>query len=179
MPSRLDTHDFPEHSEVVLAEDQADVALAEAASEKRSGEVREVSRGVQVLDVEAGVETFATQIRVGGVEVVVNVGDEVRTDSDVFDADDLDQMLVVVDDTVDRRVLGVYEAGEQVETDYAARRCDAAQLFIGEIAMMIAERSRSRVRCDDRTSGELEDMLDTGRAEMRHVENDAEAVHLS
>ena len=63
-----------------------------------------MSRGVQVLDVEPGVETFATQVRVGGVEVVVNVGDEVWTDSDVFDADDLDQVLVVVDDTIDRRV---------------------------------------------------------------------------
>ena len=45
--------------------------------------------------------------------------------------------------------------------------------------MVIAERSRSRVRRDDRTSRELEDMLDTGRAEMRHVEDDAESVHLS
>ena len=89
---------------------------------------------MQVLGVEAGVETLAAQIRVGGVEVVVDVGDEVWTDSDVFDADHLDQVLVVVDDTIDRRVLGVDEAGEQVETDYAARGCDAAQLFIGEIA---------------------------------------------
>ena len=175
----MDAHDLPEHAEEVLAEDQADVTLAEAASEQRSGEVGEVSRGVQVLDVEAAVEAFATQIRVGGEEVVVDVGDEVWTDSDVLDADDLDQMLVVVDDTVDRRVLGVDEAGEQVEADHAARRCDAAQLFIGEIAMVIAERSRSRVRCDDRTSRELEDVLDTGRAEMRHVEDDAESLHLA
>ena len=76
-----------------------------------------MSRGVQALDVEAGVEAFATQIRSGGVEVVVNLGDEVWTDSDVFYADDLHQMLVVVDDTIDRRVLWVHEAGEQVEAD--------------------------------------------------------------
>ena len=177
MPS--DAHHFPEHTEVVLAEDQADVAFAETASEKPSGEVGEVSRGVQVLDVEAGIEAFAAQIRVGGIEVVVNIGDEVWTDPDVLDADDLDQMLVVVDDTVDRRVPGVYEAGEQVEADYAARRCDAAQLFIGEVAMVIAESSRSGVRSDDRTSRELEDMLDTGCAEVRYVEDDAESVHFA
>ena len=45
--------------------------------------------------------------------------------------------------------------------------------------MVIAERPRSRVRCDHRTRRELEHMLDTGRAEMRHVEDDAESVHLS
>ena len=175
----MDAHDLPEHAEVVLAEDQADVTLAEAASEKRCGEVGEVSRGVQVFDVEAGVEVFAAEICVGGEEVVVDVGDEVGADSDVFDADDLDQMLVVVDDAVDRRVLGVDEAREHVEADDAACCCDAAQLFIGEVAMVIAERSRSGVRGDDRTGRELEDMLDAGRAEMRHVEDDAESVHLA
>ena len=45
--------------------------------------------------------------------------------------------------------------------------------------MVIAESSRSRVRCDDRTSRELEDMLDTRCVEVRHVENDAESVHLA
>ena len=134
---------------------------------------------MQVLDVDAAVEAFATQIRVGGEDVVVNVGDEVWTDSDVLDADDLDQMLVVIDDTVDRRVLGVDEAREQVEADHAACRCDAAQLLIGEIAMVIAERSCGGVRCDDRTSRELEDVLDTGRAQMRNVEDDAESLHLA
>src|SRR6266852_402328 len=45
--------------------------------------------------------------------------------------------------------------------------------------MVVAERARSRVRCDDWTGRELEDMLDTGRAEMRHVEDDPESVHLT
>src|SRR5205085_7036083 len=111
------------------AEDQTDVALAEAASEQRSGEVGEIAGGVQAFDVEPGIEAFATQVCMGRVEVVVNVGDEIRADSDVFDADDLDQVLVVVDDTVDRRIVRVDEAGEQVEADDAARCCDAAQLL--------------------------------------------------
>jgi hypothetical protein len=45
--------------------------------------------------------------------------------------------------------------------------------------MVVAESSRSRVRCDDRTGRELEDVLDAGCAEVRHVEDDAEAVHLA
>jgi hypothetical protein len=103
---------------------------------------------------------------VGGVEIVVDVGDEVWPDTDVFDADDVDQMFIVVDDAVDRRILCVDEAGEQVEADYAASRCDTAQLFVTEIAMMIAESSRRRMRSDDRTGRELEGVLDAGRAEV-------------
>jgi hypothetical protein len=130
---QFDAHDLSEHTQVVVTEDQADVSLAEAASEKRCGEVGKVSRRVQIFDVDARVEALARQVCVARVEVVVNVGDEVRTDSDVLDADDLDRVLVMVDDPVDRRVFLIDEAGEQGDADYPAgcrdaRSCSSVRL---------------------------------------------------
>ena len=40
---------------------------------------------------------------------------------------------------------------------------------------MIAERTRGRVRRNDRARRKLEDMLDSGRAQVRRIEKDAEA----
>src|SRR3954453_22506685 len=115
----------------------------------------------------------------GRVEVVVDVGDEVWTDSDVFDADDLGQMLVVVNGTIDRRVVLIDEAGEEVDADYATGCRDAAKLFVSEVAVVIAEGSGGRMRRDDRTRRDLEDVFDACRAEVRDVEEDSQSVHLA
>ena len=52
------------------------------------------------------------------------------------------------------------------------------ELSVGEVAVVIAHRPRAGVRRHHRPGGDLENVVHTGRPEVRDIEHDAESLHL-
>ena len=80
---------------------------------------------------------------------------------------------------IERRRSHVDERRQDVHADDAAGRGDRAQVLVAEVAVVVAQRARARMRRDDDARRELEHVVDRRRGEMRDVEQDAEPLELS
>ena len=83
----------------------------------------------------------------------------------------------MVDEVVDRGVALAQEGREEVDAHHAAGAGDAADVLVGEVAVVVAQRSRGGVGGHDRPGGDLQDVRHARVAEVADVVDHAEPLH--
>ncbi len=110
--------------------------------------------------------------------VVVAIQVRIRADADVLDADQLHDVIDVIDDVLDRgRLLAAHEHAHAGDAHHAALRRELADSLVGLEPRMVVERSTVRVRDRDRLRRELDRVQRRAVAAMRDIDEHADFVH--
>ncbi len=90
--------------------------------------------------------------------------------------DQVNDVLEVIDVTVERG-LRFRAAGEDgVDPDDAAARADHPDLLVAQVALDVVKAARVAVRDDQRLAGQRADFLEAGGVDVRQVEDDPEPL---
>ena len=154
-------------------------SVVRARLQQCRGDQRQASGSFKPGDEAGDVETLDDGVVTPGrPDLVLDLLEEVRTDSDVVDAGHRGDVFDVVDEPIDGVLRLVNEAGEEVHTDHAATCGDRLELSVAEVAVVIADHPR------------LECVAITGRVAISRTwstpaaprcetsNNDAESLHL-
>src|SRR5437588_1266190 len=104
----------------------------------------------------------------------VNEFKEIEPDRDAVDPDQITHVLDVVDVTICRRFYRMRTDQHGVDADDATARADGFDLFVGHVPLDVVIFSRVRVRNDHRLRRHLDDIVESRRADMGEVDDDAE-----
>src|SRR6185369_10583305 len=169
-----------EQAPEIAAEDRADVLVGITAADQRFGQVERLARMIEAFDVDLVAEAVARLVRLlqllvlirRHVVVAVQVG--VRADADVLDADQLHDVIDVIDDVLDRgRLLVLHEHAHAGDAHHAALHRELADRLVGLEPRMIVERAAVRMRDRDRLRRQLDGIQRRAVAAMRNVDQHA------
>src|SRR5205085_4469686 len=104
----------------------------------------------------------------------VNEFEEIEPDRDAVDPDQITNVLDVVDVTIERGFFLMRTDQHGVDADDATARSDGFDLFVGHVPLDVVIFSRVRVRNDHRLRRHLDDIVETRRADVGEVDDDAE-----
>src|SRR4051812_27039753 len=102
--------------------------------------------------------------------------EEIETDRDAVNPDQIAHVLDVIDVAIERRFFLVRTDQDRVDPDDAAPRANGFDLFVADIALDIEIFSRVRVRDDDGPRRYLDDVVEPGRADMRQVDDNSQPL---
>src|SRR2546423_5463405 len=104
----------------------------------------------------------------------VNEFEEIETDGDTVDPDQIANVRDMVDVTIEGRFLLVRTNEHRVNPDHSIARADRFDLFVGDVAFDVVIFPRVRMRDDDRLRCYLDDVVEAGRTDVSEVDDDTE-----
>src|SRR6476619_8389597 len=102
--------------------------------------------------------------------------EEIEPDPDAVDSDQIADMFDVVDVTIEGRFFLERADEDGVDPDHPATRADGFDLLVGDVALDVEIFSRVRVRDDDGSGRDLDNVVEPSRADVGQVDDYPESL---
>src|SRR5207244_6239156 len=105
----------------------------------------------------------------------VNEFEEIETDTNAVDADQVYDVGDVIDIAIEGRIFFFWTNKNRIDSDHAAARAHHFNLLVADVALDVVVLARVSVRNNHRSSGVFQNVVETGRVDVRKIENHADS----
>src|SRR5207244_6875309 len=103
----------------------------------------------------------------------VNEFEEIETDTNAVDADQIYDIGDVIDIAIEGRIFFFWTNKNRIDSDHAAARAHHFNLLVADVALDAVLLARVSVRNNHRSSGVFQNVVETSRVDVRKIENHA------